>query len=340
MTVYSLPAQYYTDPVIYAKERERIFRSAWWLLGPQSNCAEPYHYLSDTVCGWPVFAIRDKHGELRAFHNICRHRGAELLSAGEGKCRVIQCPYHGWGYAVDGTLMGAPGFSDTGVDDAETLGLLPIRVAEWRGMVFVCIDADAPPFLEWIATLDRLIADFPGIDSMNYHGKFVVDGTANWKTYCDNTVEGYHLHTVHPRLADAVKKGRVEIVPYDNGELVAFHVNYADDGAELRGNLGLWAYRYPGFQIAISDNAFKAERVEATSISSTQSINWSWYRNLSATEIDDSFAWSETVVREDLGICESVQRNLVGGVYSQGPLSPLQESNVMLFQNLVRQAVD
>jgi len=340
MTVYSLPAQYYTDAVIYAKERERIFRSAWWLLGPQHACAEPYQYLSDVVCGWPVFAIRDKGGELRAFHNVCRHRGAELLEPGEGKCRVIQCPYHGWGYGIDGTLKGTPGFSESAIEDAISLGLLPLRVAEWRGMVFVCIDDNAPVFSQWIATLDQLMTDFPGVDSMDYHGKFVVDGAANWKTYCDNTVEGYHLHTVHPRLADAVKKGRVEIVPYDNGELVAFHVNYADDGAELRGNLGLWAYRYPGFQIAISDNAFKVERVEATSINTTRSINWGWYRQLSAEEIDDSFAWSETVVREDLGICESVQRNLEGGIYTNGPLSPLQETNVALFQSLVRQAID
>ena len=153
-------------------------------------------------------------------------------------------------------------------------------------------------------------------------------------------MEGYHLNSVHPRLAEAVKKGQVEIKPYDNGELVAFHVNYADDGAELRGNLGLWAYRYPGFQIAISDNAFKIERVEATSINTTRSINWGWYRQLSDTEIDDSFAWSETVVREDLGICESVQRNLEGGIYTKGPLSPLQETNVALFQSLVKKAVD
>ena len=340
MTVYSLPAQYYTDPLIYARERERIFRSSWWLLGPAQACTDAYQYLSDVVCGWPVFAVRGRDRELRAFHNICRHRGAELLETGEGKCRVIQCPYHGWGYGVDGTLKGTPGFSDTPIEDAESLGLLPLRVAEWRGMVFVCVDDAAPPFSQWIATLDQLMAGFPGIDDMQYHGKFVVDGAANWKTYCDNTVEGYHLNSVHPRLAEAVKKGQVEIKPYDNGELVAFHVNYADDGAELRGNLGLWAYRYPGFQIAISDNAFKIERVEATSINTTRSINWGWYRQLSDTEIDDSFAWSETVVREDLGICESVQRNLEGGIYTKGPLSPLQETNVALFQSLVKKAVD
>ncbi len=334
--IQSLDAASYTDPSGYARERERIFKRQWWLLGPEQFVSGKGDYISDTICGWPVFAIRGTDGELRAFHNICRHRGSTLLEEGHGQCRAIICPYHAWGYRTDGTLNATPGFGESPDFSRDEHGLLPIRVSSFRGMVFVSLDDDGPAFDDWISTLDELMAPFPGVEDMTYHGSFIVEGNANWKTYCDNTVEGYHLTAVHPRLATAVSSGSVTIKPYDGGELIAFHVDYGGDGATLRGNLGLWAYRFPGFQIAISANAFKIERVEPTGIASLRSINWAWYQNLDAAAIEDSFAWSETVVREDIGICEKVQRNLGNGIFESGPLSPDQESNVALFQQVVR----
>lgn len=341
-TTYSLESQFYTDPEIFARERERIFKPNWWLLSPAHLCVAPGQYVSDTVCGWPVFVIRGKDGALRGFHNVCRHRGAELLPAGEGQCNVIKCPYHAWGYAQEGKLIAAPGFNMQGEQnqlDFDAMSLLSIRVSEWRGMIFVSMDESGPEFMDWVGTLDSLMSDFPGCESMSYHGRFDVTGQANWKTYCDNTVEGYHLPSVHPRLATAVNKGSVDIKSYDGGELVAFHVDYGGDDSSLRGNQGLWTYRYPGFQIAISANAFKVERVEATSVDSVRSINWAWYNNLSAEAVEDSFAWSEKVVEEDLGICEKVQLNMGNGVYEKGPLSPLQEQHVAGFQAVVRAAL-
>ncbi len=337
----TLESHYYTDPLVFARERERIFKPAWWLLGPAHLLQKKGSYVSDTVCGWSVFVVRGQDGELRGFHNICRHRGARLLDQGEGQCRVIKCPYHAWGFDTAGKLVATPGFGAEALLKKEDYSLFSIRVHQWRGMVFICVDPEAPPFSDWVGSLDTLMSEFPGSEDMQYHGSFTVTGQANWKTYCDNTVEGYHLHAVHPRLASAVRSGTVEIKPYDNGQLVAFHVDYGaeGDGSSLRGNLGLWAYKYPGFQIAISANAFKVERVEPTGIDSLLSTNWAWYSNLEKDAIDDSFAWSETVVQEDIGICEKVQLNLGSGIYQQGPLSPDQETNVALFQGLVRDAL-
>lgn len=336
--VQSLESHYYTDPLIFAKERERIFKPAWWLLGPAHLVAERNHYLCDSICGWSVFVIRDKEGRLNGFHNICRHRGARLLNAGTGQRRVIHCPYHAWGFNCAGELVATPGFGKAEDFDKADYSLHPVHVCEWRGQIFINLSARPEPFERWIGSLDRLMNEFPGCDVMQYHNSFVVEGQANWKTYCDNTVEGYHLHAVHPRLATAVANGSVAIKPYDDGKLVAFHVDYGGegDGSNLRGNAGLWAYKFPGFQIAISANAFKAERVEATGLGSLRSTNWAWYQHIGGDEVTDSFSWSETVVREDIAICESVQKNLQGGIYTQGPLSPDQETNVALFQNLVR----
>ena len=292
--------------------------------------------MCDTVCGWQVLVVRGKDGVLRGFHNHCRHRGARLLEAGSGSCRVIKCPYHGWGYDTSGALIATPGFSEEAGIDRATLGLQPLHVTEWRSMIFICVDSDPQPFSDWVGSLDAMLDDLPGIDVMEFHGRFDVHGDANWKTYCDNTVEGYHLPAVHPRLATAVRGATVDISNHDEGRLVVFDVDYGGEGAGLRGDKGLWAYRYPGFQIAISNNAFKIERVEATGVGTTRSLNWGWYRNLDEDAIADSFAWSETVVREDLGICETVQQSMAAGVYRDGPLCPQQEGHVIALQANVR----
>jgi len=339
---HSLESQYYTDPVYFAKERERIFKAAWWLLGPSHLVEKENHYLCDTICNWSVFVVRDQQGVLRGFHNVCRHRGARLLDSGSGESRLIKCPYHAWGFNLAGELVATPGFAARDSLDKSAYHLYAVAVVEWRGMVFVNIAPQPEPFSDWIGSLDKLMDDFPSCDQLQYYDKFVVEGQANWKTYCDNTVEGYHLHAVHPRLAQAVAHGSVEIKPYDKGKLVAFHVEYdgRGDDAALRSKAGLWAFKYPGFQVAVSANALKIERVEATGLSSLRSTNWAWYKGLDKSDTQESFAWSESVVREDIGICENVQRNLDAGIYCNGPLSPLQEQNVAVFQDIVRTTLD
>jgi len=341
---FGINASYYTDPAIYTAERRSIFASNWWLLGPAATCESAGSYCSDTICGWPIFALRDSTGELRGFHNVCRHRGSILLESGQGQCARIRCPYHGWLYGQDGVLQKTAGFGEISDQQLQSLNLWPVDVRQWRGMLFVRPQPAADPdadFAAWLGRLDELYQTMPDLSQMEYYGQFVVEGEANWKTYCDNTVEGYHLHSVHPRLAKAVAAGNVQIVPYDNSSLVAFHVDYgaAAGGAELRGNDGLWTYKFPGFQIAASDNAFKIERLEPIGHTGLRSTNWAWYRNLHADQKLDSFEWSRKVVEEDIGICEKVQANLNAGVFVNGPLSADKEHCVAGLQAFYRQVL-
>jgi len=161
---------------------------------------------------------------------------------------------------------------------------------------------------------------------------------ANWKTYCDNTVEGYHLPFVHERLSRAVDGASVEIKAYHDNRLICFHVGYRGDGAGLRGSDGLWFYRYPGFQAVLGATGFKAERIEPVGAGALRSESWAWYGGgLGANERADAFAWAETIVNEDLGICATVQQNLEAGAYDTGWLSPAMENHTAAFQALVRE---
>lgn len=337
----SLDAHWYTDTAIYEKERRKIFNSAWWLLAPLSELTHAQAYVCDHVAGIGVVALRDDEGQLHAYHNVCRHRASPLFKVGNGRCRHIVCPYHGWTYQRSGHLASAPGFGGN-IDPREAdLNLFPVRVDTWNNLVFVCFDSNATSLQNWLGSVDSLCDDYPNVSDLDYYDTFDVTANANWKTYCDNTVEGYHLNHIHPRLGRALSRGRVDIKSYDDGRTVAFHVQYArgSDAESLRGDHGLWIYKYPGFQLVAGNNGFKAERVEGLAVDRLRSRNWSWFSDLPDEEKRDAFAWSERIVREDVTICEQVQTNLRAGIFSQGPLSPDKENHVARFQQLVREAV-
>ncbi|MGH6719779.1 MAG: aromatic ring-hydroxylating oxygenase subunit alpha [Alphaproteobacteria bacterium] len=333
----ALAARCYTDPAIHAAERRTIFAANWALFGPEHEVAAPGSWAASSINGWPMVVVRDGAGVLRAFHNVCRHRGAAIVADGTGTATQLRCPYHGWTYGLDGHLALAPRFGDGELDRAAH-GLLPVMVATWRGLVFVRVAPEGDSLAAWLGAIPGLVEPFPTA-GFDYHGVFTAEGDANWKTYCDNTVEGYHLPHIHPRLSQAVDPARITIRPYDGGRCVAFHVAYRADGSDLRGRDGVWFYRFPGFQATISANAFKAERIEPLGPGRLRSVSWQWFRGLDARSRAEAFAWARTIVEEDLAVCAGVQRNLAAGVFDRAVLSAAVESNVALFQGLVRVAL-
>jgi choline monooxygenase len=335
----TLPAALYTDPAVLAREQDRIFARNWTVVGPLAGLEQPGAWRAERINGWPIVLVRGRDGALRAFHNVCRHRAAALFAEGEGRCEAIRCPYHGWTYETDGSLRLATGFGDDPGFDPRDHGLLPLRLETWMGLAFVCPSAEAPDLTAWLGSIPGLCAPYRDPKAMGYHGSFVVSGAANWKTYCDNTCEGYHLPFVHPRLTRAVVPETIDIRPYDEGRCIAFHVAYRADGAGIRGATGLWFYRFPGFQATLSDQAFKAERIEPDGVGRLRSTSWQWFHGLDESRRADAFAWSRSIVEEDLAVCETVQRNLEAGFYRAGVLSPKQERHTAIFQSLVREAL-
>jgi len=273
---HTLPARWYVDPGIYEQERQQIFARTWWPVGPEQSLAEAGAYRAECIAGWPLLVLRGNDGQLRAFHNVCRHRAAPLLKDGTGQCNgTLRCPYHGWLYDDTGCLQSAPRFlpPDTSQKDGPghkddldfaQWSLFPLRVACWRGLIFVCMDPSAPSLAQWLGSADKLCQPFPPATALEFYGEYRLEGAANWKTYCDNTVEGYHLASIHPRLAKSLARGTVTICAYDRGRNIAFHVRYGSgsDGAALRGDDGLWLYHFPSFQLVAGPQGFKAERIE------------------------------------------------------------------------------
>ncbi len=189
----------YRDPRIFAAEVETLFLKMWLCVGHQSRLRAAGDYLMREIGDESVMVIRGADGSIRAFHNVCRHRGTRLLDDGAGTgLDCIRCPYHGWSYGLDGSLIAAPLMDEVAGFDKADYGLAPVRCETWNGFAFVNFDPDA-------AALADCLADFPdlsrfGMDRMGLGATREYEIGANWKLVCENYGECYHCPTNHPQL--------------------------------------------------------------------------------------------------------------------------------------------
>ena len=210
-----LEPHYYYDPDVLALEDERIFSRTWQFVAHVAQLAEPGRYLTAMAGSQPVLVLRDPEGELRAFRNVCRHRGSQLLS-GSGECgKAIRCRYHGWTYKLEGDLIGVPeGRSIPGLDKS-ALGLFGARVEELCGLIFVNLDPDATPLAEQVAGLPERLARYR-FEELRPQVEDVSAQPANWKVVVDNYLEGYHVPIAHPGLMRLLDYKRYDVELHDN----------------------------------------------------------------------------------------------------------------------------
>jgi Rieske 2Fe-2S family protein len=215
----SLASEYYLSEEIFSAEREKIFSREWFCVGRGDQIAKPGDSLVVDVLGESVLLVRTKEGEVRAHHNVCRHRGARLVASGEENCDVklsggmlgtsgIRCPYHQWTYALDGRLLNAPYMKEgDGFCKAE-LSLYPVGVELWGGFIFVNLSPDEAlaegralrtQFGDAIERVKR----YP-LGDLRTARRIVYEVEANWKIVMENYNECYHCGGVHPELCQVV----------------------------------------------------------------------------------------------------------------------------------------
>lgn len=190
-----LPGRMYTDPAVFGLERDALFHRRWLFVGRAEALDQSGAYRAVDTAGGPVVLVRGDDGVLRAFANVCRHRGSILLE-GAGTCRRIVCPYHGWSYRTDGTLAHAPDMEGAADFDPSDNGLVAVRLADWAGFHFVCFDAATPPLMHCLGDLpDRLASHDPA--SMRHVWTLTLECACNWKLILENAMETYHTGLVH-----------------------------------------------------------------------------------------------------------------------------------------------
>lgn len=199
----TLPPACYTSHEFYRREVSEIFLKCWNLVGRSDYVKNPGDYFTHTVAGVSFIVMRGDDGEIRAFANACRHRGAKLLE-GEGNARSIKCPYHSWVYDSSGRLRGANGMRDTQDFDSAGYGLVGLRLETWEGFLFVNFDSSAEPLSKYLAGISRW-TDSYGFSDMVTVGRREFTLRANWKSYVENSLEHFHLPTVHQKTIGGVR---------------------------------------------------------------------------------------------------------------------------------------
>jgi len=352
---FTLPARFYFDQDIFDLEMDRIFARNWWYAGHQSQLGEPGRYLTTQIHDQNIFIVRDRAGDLKAFYNVCQHRGHELLT-GTGKTNVITCPYHAWAYDFDGTLKAARNTENMVHFDKCDFALKPVQVEVFCGLVFVNMDDDAKPLKDQAAQLeDEIRAICPYVDDVVLARRDTYEAACNWKVMIDNFLECYHCHTAHRDFVDLVD---MESYRSQTNGIYSSHVSNAvrstdnaafkfEKGAVDFGyagwflwpNLTIWAY--PG-----EPNISTLQMIPAGPEQTIEHQDWFLPTPEPSKQIKDAMDYQKDVLQpEDISLCVSVQRGLRSKGYNQGRFvvdenkSELSEHAVHHFQQLVIKAL-
>ncbi|MGZ3632312.1 MAG: aromatic ring-hydroxylating oxygenase subunit alpha [Candidatus Limnocylindrales bacterium] len=206
-----LPGRAYHDEAVWEFEREQWFFQDWVCVGRAEEVPEPGTFIRRDFLGEDVLIVRGRDGEVRAFYNVCRHRGTCVVEPESGAAVRFQCPYHAWIYDLDGSLVRAKHMEDVEDFSLETFGLRPIRLAAWQGFLFLCFSEATPPLRQYMGDWFEHHAEF-GRDyaRLRRAARLEYDVAANWKIVAENYSECYHCPGVHPLLN--------KLTPYDLGE--------------------------------------------------------------------------------------------------------------------------
>jgi phenylpropionate dioxygenase-like ring-hydroxylating dioxygenase large terminal subunit len=338
----TLPGAAYNDSDVFDWEQEVFFESSWVCLGRSSDLPATGDHKAVRVGSETVLLVRDG-ASVNAFFNVCRHRGHELLETGTcSNTRAIKCPYHGWVYGLDGSLKGAPRYSEIpGFDPAEH-SLVPLRVQEWNGWVFVNASGEAPDFSDHCGSLDALTKDHEcaRLVAVAKHD-YVVE--ANWKIVTENYHECYHCPQIHPELCRVTSPDSGTDDPSDGAwaggsmdlfdHAVTMSITGESGGQILRGldeSQSRKVYYYslwPNLLISLHPDYVMTHRLEPLAPHRTRiECEWLFPPEVAVEGFDPSYAvdfWDITN-REDWGACESVQRGTSSRAYQQGPLSMVE----------------
>jgi choline monooxygenase len=356
----ALVPRLYLDPTLLEAEQGRIFERTWQLIGHVSALPRPGSYTTGFAGSQPVLAVRDEDGGLRAYHNVCRHRASCLLT-GTGQCKgAIRCRYHGWTYRFDGRLIGVPEGLQFGERlDKSALGLMPVRVEELCGLVFVNLDPDAVPLGELVGDLPSRLARYR-IGELEAFAPGGGTQPANWKVVAENYLEGYHIPIAHPGLMRMLDYKRYETELHEHYAWIEAPLRekpssnrlerlYAQLVTPMPGlneeDRRAWRYVfiYPNTTIDLYPDQVNTWQMLPDGVARTRDV-FACYRSAQSGPRTRAVQWinqrlNMLVLREDIDLVRNVQLGLRTRGYRCGPLSR-REDAVAWFADRIRADLD
>jgi Rieske 2Fe-2S family protein len=359
----TLPGATYTDDAVFAAEQERIFEAMWFCAARSSDLTGPGSFRTVQVGRESVLLTRNRKGEVRAYFNICRHRGARLCTEESGQVqRAFQCPYHAWTYDFDGKLIAAPNLTKMPDVDRVEFGLSKISVQEWLGYVWVCLAPEPPSFDETVrhAVIERL-GDSESIDhydvaTLAVGRRIVYDVKANWKLIIENFMECYHCATIHPELTEVLPE-------FADGFAAQYFVGHGAEfgedvkGFTIDGSEGL--DRIPGvsddqdrryyaitvrpqvFINLVPDHVIFHRMYPMAADRTVVECDWLYLPGVveSGKDVDASVELFHRVNQQDFDACERCQPAMSSRVYARGGVLVPSEHHIGEFHEWVQDMI-
>jgi carnitine monooxygenase subunit len=348
----SLPPAFYYEQRFLEWERDQIFYKSWQFLCHGEKLRETGSFVSGNILGRSVFAVRGQDGVVRAFYNVCRHRGHELVRLA-GRARAISCPYHAWSYNLDGSLRAAPGTECLVGFSKEDYGLRGVGVEEFAGLYFINLDATAEPLSKTAGDLKAEVERYaPDLSGLTFAHRLTYTIQANWKAVVDNFLECRHCPVAHKDFCTLIDMNTYEV---ENRGLFISHMAKAKASASSAYSTAaatvtdhavwyLWPnmalMRYPGrgnFMVW----RFIPEGPETT----REEFDFFFETPNPTPEEEEAIRYIDTVLQqEDIDIVQSVQRGMRSPGFNRGPYlidtknSGLSEHGVHHFHALLARA--
>jgi choline monooxygenase len=360
-----LPASWYYDPAILAAEKEAIYFASWQFAGALHDLPEPGCFFTAAILDQSVIVLRDKKGRLRAYYNVCAHRGHEIVQ-GAGRKTILTCPYHAWSYDLDGSLKAAGNAENVAGFDFKEFGLKEIRVEAFANLAFVNFDPAAAPLA---AIAGDLEADFrrvvPDFDALVPFRRDHYDIRSNWKIVIENFLECYHCPVVHPGVmgeenANMQPSWESEDCGYFSRHIIRAHTEEAQQQAteklpfQFRSggpikDAHLWGL-WPNvcFIARPGDSNFQVFHVMPSGPETTHEtlVNFGKGGAPEALELASFDRFRDELNWQDIGVVESVQRAMHSRGFKGGRLMVdpdntwRSEASVHHFDKMVWEAVN
>ena len=339
---FTIPALWYVDPRIADLEAQTVFTNTWQIVGRAEQVERPGQFVTATIAGEPIVAVRGADEQLRAFYNVCRHHAAKVVTEPCGSASILHCPYHGWNYGLDGSLKGMPEFDGVKNFERKENGLVPVKAEIWEAFVFVTLDPKAQSLHDFLGGLVKRCAPL-GLAKLQYFDTRVYEIACNWKVFVENYLDGgYHVPHLHKGLSSVLDYKQYTIENEDRYCLQSSPMVVSDEdaatGSTRKGDRAWYFWQYPNFMINCYEGYMDTNLVIPVDTDHCRVIFDFYFSDVSESRREynaQSIAVGDRVQSEDLGICEDVQRGLKSRVYGAGRLSVRREAGEHLFHRLL-----
>jgi choline monooxygenase len=357
----NLPRAAYTDPEFLRLELERVFGRNWTYVGAAGEMPNPGDAIPVMLGDMPIVLVRQRDGQIKAFHNVCRHRGPILVREPVKAQAALVCPYHAWAYDLDGALKRTPAYMgsgrhDSGPLDKTCMGLAEIRCDVWRDGIFINLSGDAGPLADVYAPLEQRWSHHD-LSLLRYGGSARLRINGNWKLAMENFQEGYHLPTTHPFLnsLSSLDNHYSVVEPAFQGQGSHYYDTVRGGHGDLPNFPDLpeyWKHRaeypavLPNLMFGMHPDHLLFFGVLPLSPSVTEEIFHFYFIGDAALEPDHAASRERVMTNlisinaEDVGIIESMQQGRHSPGFEKGPFSPYQEATLHQFQLKIAKMLD